>query len=84
MSKTLLVNLDEVHLRLIDRAERAEQQRDELFTQLERMRVALENARMFIACEYSDASCEPDGEWLAKEARPVYGAIVTALTEPSA
>lgn len=42
---------------------------------------ALEEARTFIEAEYRDPSAEPDGEWLAKDARPVHALICAALSK---
>ncbi|TDH35706.1 hypothetical protein E2A64_10225 [Pseudohoeflea suaedae] len=45
----------------------------------------LEFVRKFIASEYRDPSSEPNGEWLAKEAREPYAALcdVIAATRPT-
>ena len=40
---------------------------------------ALKEARTFIEAEYRDPSAEPDGEWLAKDARPVHALVCAAL-----
>jgi hypothetical protein len=43
-----------------------------------KLSMVLEAARLFIENEYRDPSCEADGEWLAKEARPIHDAICGA------
>ena len=45
----------------------------------DRLKAALDKAGQFIADEYADPRVEPDGEWLAREARPIYAAICEAL-----
>lgn len=39
----------------------------------------LNDVRKFIEAEYADPSAEPDGEWLAKEARPIHDRVCRVL-----
>ena len=50
-----------------------------LVAERDRLKAVLDKAGQFIADEYADPRVEPDGEWLAREARPIYAAICEAL-----
>lgn len=53
-----------------------------LTSQVEALREALEAAREFIASEYSDAEAQAlQGEFLSREARPVFSKICGALID---
>ena len=47
----------------------------------ERLRVALEAARLFIVDQYSTDENADSGEWLAKEAREIYATLCKALED---
>lgn len=47
---------------------------------LRRLRGAISTTIEFIAKEYRAPALEPEGEWLAPEARPVHAALCAALT----